>query len=146
MCDARARLLRRSLLVSLFALAACRSRVAETSAPVTIDAATHELARCAFDADPPALAPLFSERSSSALEGLVRRAIHRDRYAFSVRAGRCSSALSPALREGDARARELFDAWEGLLPLAQSPQHNEIDLDRALRRLGLAWRAARSPR
>jgi hypothetical protein len=143
---ARPSVLRWSLLVSLFALCACRPRAAETSAPSTIDAATLELARCAFDGDPPALAPLFSDRSSSALEGLVRRAVHRDRYAFSVRAGRCASALSPALRERDPRARELFDAWEGLLPLAQSPQRNEIDLDRAVRRLGLAWRAARSPR
>jgi len=87
---------------------------------------------------------MLSERGAPALEAHIRRAINVDRYAFSVRAGRCVGAISDELRQRDPRARALAEAWEALLPKAQSPTPDDIELERAIRRVGLAWRAARS--
>ncbi|MFO0560626.1 MAG: hypothetical protein U0269_21605 [Polyangiales bacterium] len=123
------------------ALCSCRpSNDGRARAATTVDEATQELVRCAFDD----ASPMLSDRGAPALEAHIRRALHADRYAFSVRAGRCVGSISDALRQRDPRARELADAWEALLPKAQSPTPNEIDLERAIRRVGIAWRAARS--
>ncbi len=105
-----------------------------------MDQATQEFSRCAFD-EP---ATLLASNGQSAIEGALRRAIRSDRYAFSVRAGRCTGAISDRLRAADPRARELASAWEELLPLVQSQAPDDITIERAIRRVGLAWRAARS--
>lgn len=109
--------------------------------PRSIESAAREFAQCAFDQGD----ALFAPNGSSAIEGSIRRALRADRDRFAVRAGRCASALDPALREREPRARALFDAWEAMLPLVQSPQPEEIAIDRAIRRVGLAWRAAAIP-
>jgi hypothetical protein len=119
------------------ALAGCRSKPAATE-PATARAAVEELARCAFDEGE----SLLSERPQSRVEGALRRALRRDRYAFSVRAGRCAGALGPGLRARDTGARALAEAWEELLPLAQATTPDEIFLERSVRRIGVRWSAA----
>lgn len=132
--------LRLALVLSLSLACSCRPNHERPAAATTLDEATQELARCAFDNT----ALILSDRGAPAIEASIRRALHVDRYAFSVRAGRCVSALSESLRQRDPRARELADAWEALLPKAQSPTPNDIDIERAIRRVGVRWRAARS--
>lgn len=119
--------------------ASCRDRASPTNVQ-PMDSATQEFSRCAFD-EP---GTLLAAHGQSAIEGALRRAIRSDRYAFSVRAGRCTSAIGEPLRGADPRARELASAWEELLPLVQSQSPDDITIERAIRRVGLAWRAARS--
>lgn len=143
--DARGALLRlASLFVAvLTALASgsCRSgndgraRVASS-----LDEATQELVRCTFDD----ASAMRTDRGAAVLEAQIRRALKADRYAFSVRAGRCVGSISDVLRQRDARARALVDAWEALLVQAQSPTPDAIDLERAIRHVGIAWRNAHS--
>lgn len=123
--------------LSIVALFACRSNT--SSAPKSFDQSVDELARCAFDEPSAMLAP----NGQAAIESAIRRAIREDRYRFAVRAGRCSGALDETMRTNDPRARALGDAWDALLPLAQAPSPEDITLERAIRRIGVAWRAAR---
>lgn len=131
----------RRALPPLFILILCACRPAAPPAQRSLSAAAREFAQCAFDQGE----PLFAPNGSSAIEGAIRRELRADRDRFAVRAGRCSSALDPSLREREPRARALFDAWEAMLPLVQSPQPEDIAIDRAIRRVGLAWRAAAIP-
>ena len=119
----------------------CACRPATAPAQRSLDGAAREFAQCAFDQSD----ALFAPSGSSAIEGSIRRELRADRDRFAVRAGRCSSALDPSLREREPRARALFEAWEAMLPLVQSPQPEDIAIDRAIRRVGLAWRAAAIP-
>jgi hypothetical protein len=128
-------------LLAIAALARCE-RASPPEHSLTFERAASELARCAFD-EPSAF---FSSAGARALESALRRAMREDRYRFAVRAGRCSSALPEPLRQRDPRASALFEAWESMLPLAQSSRLDEIALERAIRRVGVAWQPiARDP-
>jgi hypothetical protein len=125
-------------LATLAALGGCRPSAPSATQATTVTGAVSDLARCAFDAPEPLLGP----RAQVMLEGALRRELRADRYAFSVRAGRCASAVSESLRREDPRARALADAWEGLLPLAQAQSPDDIALEQWIRRVGRAWRDA----
>jgi hypothetical protein len=125
-------------LIVPIAFVACRPSA--PSAALTIERATDEMARCAFD-DPSAM---LAPNGQAALEAAIRRALRDDRYRFSVRAGRCASAIDEGLRARDPRGRTLAEAWDALLPLAQAQSPEDIALERAIRRVGVAWRAART--
>lgn len=129
----------RATIVALIvcALGACRPRV--ESAPRSFDQSVEELVRCVFD-DPSAM---LAPHGQAALEASIRRALREDRYRFSIRAGRCGGALDERLRTSDPRARALGDAWDALLPLAQAQAPDDIALERAIRRIGVAFRGAR---
>ena len=135
---------RPSLVVIAVVFAAMQCNRAAPVAPqaTTASGAVSDLARCAFD-DP---APLLAQRPQARLEGALRRALRDDRYAFSVRAGRCASAVSEPLRASDPRARALSEAWEALLPLAQSPRPDDILLEQSIRRISRAWNEALTAR
>jgi hypothetical protein len=130
------------VIAAVFAMIQCNRAAPVAPQATTVSGAVSDLARCAFD-EP---TPLLSDRPQARLEGALRRALRNDRYAFSVRAGRCASAVSEPLRASDARARALGEAWDGLLPLAQSPRPDDILLEQSIRRIGRAWNEALTAR
>ncbi len=116
-------------------LAACR-RDSALDGPATAREASAEFIRCAFDRVP-------ASASAAQVEAATRLALRRERAEFVVRAGRCEDALR--VRDAvPACLATLRARWGALLPVAQRPGVDAIDLDVAVRRVGDAWTLARA--
>lgn len=119
------------------ALSGC-PREARDDGPRSAPEALAEFARCAMNAVPASAPP-------ARVEAAVRLALRRERRDFVVRGGRCEDALR-VRGEVPACLSPLRRRWAELLPVAQRPGVDAIDLDVAVRRVGDAWAlAARCP-
>lgn len=122
----------RATLVSLALSVACRREV-DAGARTPREALT-EFVRCTYDR-------LDARATAAQIEAATRLALRRERAAFAVRAGRCEDAL----RVGGAVPSCLAPLrmrWGAMLPVAQRPGVDAIDLDVAVRRVGEAYSLA----
>ena len=93
--------------------------------------ALRQWARCTFE-------DARGQPTAAEFEASVRRALRRDRERFVARAGRCEDALIVGESVPPCIAR-LKERWDAMLPIAQRPVDDAIDLDVAVRRVGEAW-------
>ena len=113
----------------VFLLFACEREPPRTAA--TPREALRQWARCTFD-------DTRAQPTAAELEASVRRALRRDRERFVARAGRCEDVLIVGESVPACLAR-LKERWDAMLPIAQRPVDDAIDLDVAVRRVGEAW-------
>lgn len=123
----------RALLAAVLATACQRG--ASDDGPVSAPEALAEFSRCALN-ELPADAP------PARIEAALRLALRRERGDFVVRGGRCEDALR-VRGEVPTCLAPLRGRWAELLPVAQRPGVDAIDLDVAVRRVGEAWSLAR---
>lgn len=113
-------------------LLACEREAPRTTA--TPHEALRQWARCTFE-------DARGQSTAAELEASVRRALRHDRERFVARAGRCEDALIVGESVPPCLAR-LKERWDAMLPIAQRPVDDAIDLDVAVRRVGEAWTEA----